>query len=70
MIVRNLMTKEVFVVEYDLDKPRERGWPVDCRKCDLYDREKQDCGVRSASNGTPVRECMSWKRYDYLTKEK
>ena len=44
MIVRNLMTKEVFVVEYNLDRPRERGWPVDCRKCSLYDKEKGCAG--------------------------
>ena len=44
MIVRNLMTKEVFAVEYNLDKPRERGWPVDCRKCSLYDKEKGCAG--------------------------
>ena len=68
MIVRNLMTKEVFVVEYDLDKPRERGWPVDCRKCDLYDQEKQDCSMRSVGSGTPVCEHMSRKRYEYLTR--
>ena len=48
---------------------RERGWPSDCRKCDLYDQEKQDCGVRSAGSGTPVCECMSRKRYNYLTRE-
>lgn len=54
MIVRNMMTKEVFVIEYNLDKPRERGWPSDCRKCDLYDQGKQDCGVRSAGSGTPA----------------
>ena len=69
MIVRNLMTKEVFAIEYNLDKPRERGWPEDCRKCDLYDREKQDCGMRSVDSGTPVCECMSRKRYEYLTRE-
>lgn len=69
MIVRNLMTKEVFVVEYDLDKPRERGWPVDCRKCDLHDFER-GCTVRSVDDDTPVCERMSRKRYDYLTKEK
>ena len=63
------MTKEVFVVEYNLDKPRERGWPSDCRKCDLYDQEKRDCSMRSAGSGTPVCECMSRKRYVYLTRE-
>lgn len=68
MIVRNLMTKEVFVVEYNLDKPRERGWPVDCRKCDLYNSEN-GCTARSADDGTPVCECMSRKRYNYLTRE-
>ena len=68
MIVRNLMTKEVFAVEYNLDKPRERGWPVDCRKCDLYNAEN-GCTARSADNGTPVRERMSRKRYVYLTRE-
>lgn len=40
MIVRNMMTKKTCVVEYDLDSPRERGWPSDCRKCSLYDQEK------------------------------
>lgn len=68
MIVRNLMTKEVFVVEYNLDKSRERGWPVDCRKCDLYNAEN-GCTARSADNGTPVCEHMSRKRYAYLTRE-
>lgn len=29
---------------------KERGWPDDCRKCDLYDHEKQDCGMRSVGN--------------------
>lgn len=47
---------------------RERGWPSDCRKCDLYDQEKQDCSMRSAGSGTPVCECMSRKRYVYLTR--
>lgn len=40
MVVRNLMTKEVYIVEYDLEAPRERGWPDDCRKCELYDKKK------------------------------
>lgn len=48
---------------------RERGWPTDCHKCDLYDHEKQDCGMRSVDSGTPVCECMSRKRYEYLTRE-
>lgn len=26
---------------------RERGWPEDCKQCDLYDQKKQDCGMRS-----------------------
>lgn len=30
---------------------RERGWPSDCCKCDLYDQGKQDCGVRSPADG-------------------
>jgi hypothetical protein len=47
---------------------RERGWPTDCRKCDLYDPEK-GCTVRSVADGTPVCERMSRKRYDYLTME-
>lgn len=48
---------------------RERGWPEDCKQCDLYDQEKQDCGMRSVGSGTPVCECMSRKRYAYLTRE-
>ena len=48
---------------------RERGWPEDCQRCDLYDHEKQDCGMRSVGSGTPVCECMSRKRYDYLSGE-
>ena len=44
---------------------RERGWPVDCRKCDLYNAENGRT-ARSADNGTPVCECMSHKRYEYL----
>lgn len=68
MIVRNLMTKEVFVIEYNLDRPRERGWPVDCRKCDLYD-PNEGCTARSEGDGAPVCGCMSRKRYEYLTRE-
>lgn len=48
---------------------KERGWPDDCQKCDLYDQEKQDCGMRSVGSRTPVCECMSRKRYDYLSRE-
>ena len=48
---------------------KEHGWPEDCQKCDLYDQEKQDCGMRSAGSRTPVCECMSRKRYNYLTRE-
>lgn len=29
---------------------KQRGWPEDCRKCDLYDQEKQDCGMRSVGS--------------------
>ena len=34
-----------------------------------YGLEKQDCCMRSAGSGTPVCECMSRKRYEYLTRE-
>lgn len=68
MIVRNMMTKETYVVEYDLEAPRERGWPADCRKCSLYDQGK-GCAGRSVDSGKPMCHCMSRKRYDYLTRE-
>lgn len=68
MIVRNMMTKETYVVEYDLDSPRERGWPADCRKCSLYDKEK-GCTGRSVDRKKPMCHCMSRKRYDYLSRE-
>lgn len=48
---------------------KERGWPDDCRKCDLYDHEKQDCSMRSIKDAVPICECMSRKRYDYLSGE-
>lgn len=51
-----------------LDKPRERGWPSDCRKCSLYDQEK-GCTGRSVDSNKPMCHCMSRKRYDYLTRE-
>lgn len=63
------MERDTEIMEAVAMNNRERGWPDDCRKCDLYDREKQDCGMRSGDSGTPVCECMSRKRYEYLTRE-
>lgn len=68
MIVRNLMTKEVYIVEYDLEAPRERGWPDDCRKCELYDKKK-GCTVKSVDDENPICQHMSRKLYRYLTRE-
>ena len=48
---------------------KKRGWPEDCRKCDLYDQEKQDCSMRSITGSVPICGCMSRKRYEYLTRE-
>lgn len=68
MIVRNLMTKEMYVVEYDLEEQRERGWPADCRKCSLYDQQK-GCTGHPVNSSKPMCHCMSRKQYDYLTRE-
>lgn len=43
--------------------------PADCRKCFLYDQEKKDCSMWSIKDAVPICECMSRKRYDYLSGE-
>lgn len=48
---------------------KQRGWPENCSKCFLYDQEKQDCSMRSIKDAVPICECMSRKRYEYLTRE-
>lgn len=46
--------------------PRDR-FEIRRPQCDLYNAEN-GCTARSADNGTPVCECMSRKRYEYLTR--
>lgn len=47
---------------------KERGWPDDCMKCDLYDREK-GCMMRAIDTGKPICENMTRKLYEYLRAE-